>query len=1091
MAGRSASNTITRYAGIQVQTSSLGVNIPVGWGTYRCKCNLVWYNNFKSTAQKAASGKGGSTTTGYSYSASLILGICEGPIDSIKTVYVDSKIYTNGVTTALAQAGLSLATGAIGQAVWSYLTSNYPSQAIGYSGLAIAYAANYALDSSASPPNHSFEVARTSSFAVGSSADADPSLVVTDFFTNGRYGVPSWASGLLGSLTQYQNYCLAAGLLVSPVIDAQRSASDFLTELLLATNSTCVWSEGLLKFIPYGDTALTGNGKTYAPNNTVIYSLDDDDFIPQSEGDAPLLVDIMDQSDAYNVVQLEFLDRTNQYNMAIALASDAANVAQYGMRRKDPDTVHMICDPNIAAIASQLWLQRTLYIRAQYKFKLGWMFAILEPGDILELTDAGLGLSAYPVRIIQIDEDEQYGLSITAEDFPIGVSSTPLYAMQTGGGLQVNQSTDPGGVEANLLLWSGDQTNGAYTKSLCTITGNVANDQYGLTTADALTTTASTGTHQVSQSFSAFAGLNYTFAVCIQKNAHKNARVFVNDGAGNGGYIEVDTNAGVILTPGTAQGTGVVVSASLNTTLVAGIWQVALTVQVPAATTLYAGVAALSDTGALSWTATAGNALNLSQWAVRQGLAPGVYAQTTSAIAGPLIFNPPAVLNTAGSSAWAAVAGGPNWGGAYVWVSVDGGTDYAQVGTIDAPARYGAATASYASGADPDTTDTLAVDLGASGGGLSSAADAAADNGATLCLLDNELVCFSIATLTNPSRYSLTTYIRRGYLNTPIAAHSAGAPFVRLDDAIFDLPYLAPNVGTVCYVKFQSFNQWGQGVTPLSDCVAYPFTPVPIGAAPPGASTWTATAVTLANMGQSVPAIQITGVTDNPSATGVIFYYRVTGSATWVSAGLHSIDTTLYNITSVASGQNYDVAVAYLVSGVVGTLYQIASALTVGSYSAGNTSITPGTVILSTSVSGAGNITLPAGSYGNAVITLTGADGGGEYAILHGEPSLTFKGGKGGTATKTITVTPGTTNIAYSLGLHGSDNPSSTPGTAGGNSTVTSPALTAHGGAGGGPSANGAGGNATGGDTNTTGATGGVTVIGGAKNGSITITALA
>ena len=533
MAGRSASSALTRYAGIQVQTSSMGVNIPVGWGTFRCKCNLVDYLDIKSKPQKAAGGKGGSTTTGYSYSATIILAICEGPIDGVNTVWVDSTAYTSTAPTvatspwlqlaelygysptyqvnnsAMAQAGLSLGTGAIGQAVWSYLTSNHADHAIGYSGLAIAYAANYALDSGASTPNHSFEVVRTSSFGVGSLADADPSLVVADFFQNARTGVPSWpSSGLLGSLTQYQNYCLAAGLLVSPVIDAQRSASDFLTELLKATNATCVWSEGLLKFIPYGDTALSGNGKTYSPNVTPVYALTDDHYIVDASGDPPLLVDIMDQSDAYNVIQLEYLDRTNKYNMAIALASDAANVAQYGMRRKDPDTVHCICDPNIAAISAQLYLQRTLYVRAQYKFKLGWMFAILEPGDIVELTDSGLGLTAYPVRIIQIDEDEKYGLQITAEDAQIGVANTPLYTMQAGIGYQANRSIDPGSVEANLLLWSGDQTNAAYAATHLSVAGATANDQYGLATACSLVPDTSSNWHYLLQGFSAFAGLN-------------------------------------------------------------------------------------------------------------------------------------------------------------------------------------------------------------------------------------------------------------------------------------------------------------------------------------------------------------------------------------------------------------------------------------------------------------------------------------------------------------------------------------------------------------------------------------------------------
>src|SRR5271154_223299 len=96
MAGRTASSAVTRYAGIQVQSSSLGLQIPVGWGTFRCKCNLVDYLDFKAVAQKAASGKGGSTTTGYTYSATIIMAICEGPIDGISTVYVDSNVYTSG-----------------------------------------------------------------------------------------------------------------------------------------------------------------------------------------------------------------------------------------------------------------------------------------------------------------------------------------------------------------------------------------------------------------------------------------------------------------------------------------------------------------------------------------------------------------------------------------------------------------------------------------------------------------------------------------------------------------------------------------------------------------------------------------------------------------------------------------------------------------------------------------------------------------------------------------------------------------------------------------------------------------------------------
>ena len=582
MAGRAASQAITRYAGIQVQTSALGTQIPVGWGTFRCRCNLVDYFNFQSHAQKAQAGKGGSTTTGFTYSASLVLAICEGPIDAVTQVWVNGKQYAQGSNgsgvadtgtgSALSQVGLTLASGAIGQAPWASLPASHQ---IGYSGLAIVYAANYPLDSSASTPNHSFEVVKQSGFAVGggyAGPDVDPSLVIADFFTNSRTGVPSWPAGLLdaSSLTSaansYQKYTLAAGLLLSPLLDQQRSATDFLNEVFLATNSTCVWSEGLLKFIPYGDTALTGNGATYTPNLTPVYSLGDDDYIVKNAGDPPLLVDIEDQSDAYNVVQLEYLDRTNQYNMAIALASDAANVQQYGMRRKDPDTVHVIGTPAVAAIAAQLWLQRTLYIRAQYKLTLGWQFALLEPGDLLELTDAGLGLAAYTVRIIQIDENEPKAdgtggtLEITCEDFPLGIHNTPLYTMQESAPTLVNQAVDPGGVEANLLLWTGDFTQSVWSNTGLTVTPSAAADPVtGATDATKLTPTTANGLHQVVQATdgaTTFEGANYTAAIYAKADGYTEVELILADPDGNAIFVSVDLSTGAILSQGTLQVTG-------------------------------------------------------------------------------------------------------------------------------------------------------------------------------------------------------------------------------------------------------------------------------------------------------------------------------------------------------------------------------------------------------------------------------------------------------------------------------------------------------------------------------------------------------
>ena len=1164
MAGRQASQAITRYAGIQVQTSALGMQIPVGWGTFRCRCNLVDYFNFKSKPQTAAAAGKGGVTTGYTYSASLVLAICEGPIDHISQVWVNGKQYAfnsngSGVpntanTGALAQVGLTLAGGAVPQTPWAGLPATHQ---IGYSGLAIAYAANYPLDSSASTPNHSFEVVRTTGFAVGATPDADPSLVVADFFANTRTGVPGWQAGLVGSLALYQSYCLAAGLLVSPVIDQQRSATDFLNELLLATNSTAVWSEGLLKFVPYGDMPLSGNGATYTPDNTPVYSLNDDDYIVKSPGDAPITVDIQDQSDAYNVVQLEYLDRSNQYNMAIALASDAANVAQYGMRRKDPDTVHCVCTPSVAAIAAQLWLQRTLYIRAQYKFKLGWMFALLEPGDLLEVTDAGLGLSAYMVRITQIDEDEKDGtLEVTCEDYPIGVGGAPLYTMQNTAATPINPAVDPGGVEANLLKWSQDLTQSAWAATNLTITAAAGPDPLGIgADAQRLTPSTASGAHGLAQSINAFSDAHYTFSVHLCANGYSKAQLTLGDGA-DSASAAVDLVAGAVtgattaggatlvvasvtalypstpITAGSAVGTtctitvgsttGLVVGqpitvavctpaaydgtfavASLTSTTityvsgaapggamtgfgaVTGGWYRCLVTATIPASTIAASVSVLNNAGLSSFAGDGTSAVLAFGAQVAQGVDARVYADTGASADAPLLFNPPIALTPGGVQMWAAVAGGLNWGGCNVLVSYDN-TTYEQVGTVNGPARYGSLTASFPAGSDPDTVNTCSVDLSASDGELTSAAQAVADAAGTLCLVDPllpaqaELISFETATLTAPNRYNLAGYIRRGVENTPMGSHTSGAPLVRLDQAIFQFPYLATQAGQTVYVKFQSFNLWGAAAQPLSDCIPYQAVPVPLAARPPAGSAWTAIGTTLSNGGQSIPAIVITGASDNPSAQLIDFEYRPSGTQVWASAGTGNNATTRKEITSVQPGQTYDVSVLYIVGGIPSNGEIVATAITVGAVattpSGGGGS--SGTTLLNDLVIGAGKtFTCPSGSYTHVDIVLTGAAGAGNGASGGKGGSFVDLGGGGGgvVVVKSFPVTPGATTFTYTIPAVGS------------NATCTSSAvsLTSHSGTNASTAASGTGAAVSAGNT-ATGATS-VTAYAG-HNGGLTDT---
>jgi hypothetical protein len=661
--GGSQPTTTPDYTGLQIQTAVNTLPIPIVWGESRLAPNIVWYNNFQtyesSGGGKGSGGKGGLFSGGgggsvsYTYSAAIIMALCEGPIAGINQIWKNQSVYT------LSELGLSLFTGTTPQSEWSYIATAYPSQALAYQGTAYLCAPNYSLGDSATLDNHNFEVqgfyygtGYGPGYATG--ADADPSLVVSDFLSNAQYGVgfPQAsidATTLFGSGgdASYQTYCRAVGLALSPALTDQERASSVLGRWLQLTNTAAVWSGGLLRFIPYGDSAASGNGITFNPNVTPIYNLGDDDFKIENNED-PLQVSRSDPYEAYNVWRLEIAERGNAYNLTSVESRDQNAIELYGMRIASTVTAHEICDPNIALISGQLILQRALYIRNTYKFRLSWEYCLLDPMDLVTVTDSILGLSNAPIRITEIEEDENGFLSVTAEEFPLGAATATLYPTQP-----------------------------------------VTNDP-------------------------------------INRN---------------------------------------VAAGPVNT---------------------------------------------------------------------PIIFEPPSALVGATAQVWIAASGGsggvadPNWGGANIWLSIDG-TTYNQIGQIVGPARQGVLSSSLPSftGANPDTADTLALNMAESSGVLATATDLDAQLANTLCIVDSELVSYATATLTSANHYSLT-YLYRGLYGTTIASHSSGAPFARLDSTVFEYDLPAQYVGKTLYIKLQSFNVFGGGVQDLSTCTAYAYTPTGI-----------------------------------------------------------------------------------------------------------------------------------------------------------------------------------------------------------------------------------------------------------------------
>lgn len=417
---------------LRYNTSQFGSPVFIAYGTCRVSVNLVEYWGFSGSSGGGKGGKGlggsaGKKGSNQRYQVNVAFGLCQGPVSFTGASYGsggNNRIWSNGgIAAGLGVVGLNGYAGNDGQdpdPVFLSADSNTP--VLGYSGTCYVTGTPMQLGSSPALPNIQFEV---TGFEAGSAGpdfpdDARPDRIVIDLLTNARYGAGFPAANLdsAGALANWGTYCQAAQLAMSLLLDRQQPCARWLEEIAQLTVSAVLWSGSLLKIIPYGDAALSANGASWSPNLTWQYDLGDGDFLDFGGGSDPVLLTRADPADMTNWLGIEYMDSANAYNQQVLPVWDQGLIDQYGIRNEPSIQAHEFTNATSATISAQLQLQRKAYIRNRYKFKLGWRYALLEPMDIVLLNDAGLGLSGAAVRIVQIDEDDNGELTVTAEEIP-------------------------------------------------------------------------------------------------------------------------------------------------------------------------------------------------------------------------------------------------------------------------------------------------------------------------------------------------------------------------------------------------------------------------------------------------------------------------------------------------------------------------------------------------------------------------------------------------------------------------------------------------------------------------------------------------
>jgi Putative phage tail protein len=368
-----------------------------------------------------------------------------GKLSHIQISYLDKTSDT--WQSALGELGLSLATGNIGQPVWSWLQSTNPTQAVHYSGIAYVYADAYPLTNQAEVENHSFEVV-TGHSALPTGGDCWPDVVLRDFLVTHTSSV-GWSAARLAGLGQFNNYVRARQLWLSVQMAQQKPARDWLLGLAEICNSQWVWQGGVLDLVPRGDEVITGEYGTYTPNTTPVF-----DLVHGEGGDLLEAVEIepVVNEDAHNVVLIEWTNRNNNYAVEVMTASDQAHIELFGQRPASVVAMHAIHDPAVATGVAQQMLQREMTVWNKYRFKVPFSRALIGLMDLVTLTDADSNLLRVPVRIISRSESGSMEYAYEAEDAPIGSASGPLYGTQASAGFAHDYNVAPGSVIAPVIF---------------------------------------------------------------------------------------------------------------------------------------------------------------------------------------------------------------------------------------------------------------------------------------------------------------------------------------------------------------------------------------------------------------------------------------------------------------------------------------------------------------------------------------------------------------------------------------------------------------------------------------------------------------
>lgn len=436
-----------KIAAFQATTCDFGTPLAICYGTSRRGPNLINWQDFtaREIVTRTKTGKNSSSTSiNYQYYAYLELALCEGTIDGIRRIWIGDQAYSSLASfSGCIGAPLSLNPGNNPNPT-AYMQSHHPSIAVGYRNMAYLYGYVFLGENSASVPSYQFEIQGLLR-STGDGTDANPADVILDLLD--RLGYASYADA--ASFENYRQYCAAANLLISTPADAftqQKKCQEVIKELLTITNAYMFWSVDRFKIVPRDDRVRG----SWHPDTTIRYQLTPKEMAVQDNGSC-VLYERKDSSEIYNRFGVSFTNRANNYEVETVFYEDTDDISASGLRTASDFSAQWLHTTARAVTVAEMQARINRTENVRYKLKLSWEFGLLEPGDLITLTDPIIGLDHQLAMIESIDEDSQGLLSITAIRRDASASGLS-YQIDDPDYNIISYNAEPGDVETPLMI---------------------------------------------------------------------------------------------------------------------------------------------------------------------------------------------------------------------------------------------------------------------------------------------------------------------------------------------------------------------------------------------------------------------------------------------------------------------------------------------------------------------------------------------------------------------------------------------------------------------------------------------------------------